>query len=302
MKRVRITYPGAFHHVMNRGYNGNDIFVGNKNKAQFLEILEGTAKKLKIHLLAYCIMDTHYHLVLENNNGRMSDFLGQLNGLYGMYYRKVEGGKGYVFQSRFKSTLIENDSYLTQSLLYLLLNPVRAGIVHCAEAYIWSSINEYFSSQPAGIVDAVFVNELFGSREQMIISLGSMVDKELEIITTEHGEILGNRNYMEIAREKHNRRKRPTEQSDGVKRQNERCFEPVQKVIQVFEEMKAVPISGIDTGTYKGKRQRGELLVLLKDKAGLKYTEIAGFEIFSNLSSASLRSIYRNMKSKKSKK
>jgi len=45
---------------------------------------------------------THYHLVLENNNGRMSDFLGQLNGLYGMYYRKVEGGKGYVFQSRFK--------------------------------------------------------------------------------------------------------------------------------------------------------------------------------------------------------
>jgi REP element-mobilizing transposase RayT len=60
----------------------------------------------------------------------MSDFLGQLNGLYGMYYRKEEGGKGYVFQSKFKSTLIENDSYLSQSLLYLLLNPVRAGIVH----------------------------------------------------------------------------------------------------------------------------------------------------------------------------
>ena len=66
--------------------------------------------------------------MLENSNERMSDFLGQLNGLYGMYYRKVEGGKGYMFQSRFKSTLIENDSYLIQSLLYLLLNPVRAGI------------------------------------------------------------------------------------------------------------------------------------------------------------------------------
>jgi REP element-mobilizing transposase RayT len=301
MKRIRITYPGAFHHVMNRGYNGNDIFAGNKHKAQFLEILEGTAKKLKIHLLAYCIMDTHYHLVLENNNGRMSDFLGQVNGLYGMYYRKVEGGNGYVFQSRFKSTLIENDSYLIQSLLYLLLNPVRAGIVYCAEAYTWSSINEYFSSKSMGIVDAVFVNELFGSREQMIISLGSMVNKELEIITTVHGEILGNRNYMEIAREKHNRRERPTEQSDGVNRQDERYFEPVQKVIQEFEKMEAVPISGIDTGTYKGKRQRGELLVLLKDKAGLKYTEIAGLENFTDLSFVSLRSIYRNMKSKKKK-
>ncbi len=81
------------------------------------------------------------------------------------------------------------------------------------------SINEYFSSQPFGIVDAVFVNELFGSREQMILSFGSMVNKELEIIRTKHGEILGNHEYMEIAREKHNRRKRPTEQSDVVNRQ-----------------------------------------------------------------------------------
>jgi len=299
MKRVRITYPGAFHHVMNRGYDGNAIFTGNKNKAQFLEFLEGTAKKMKIHLLAYCIMDTHYHLVLENNNGRMSDFLGQINGLYGMYYRMVEGGKGYVFQSRFKSTLIENDSYLIQSLSYLLLNPVRAGIIHNAEEYTWSSINEYFSSQPVEIVDAVFVNELFGSKEQMIRSLGSMVNKELEIITTKHGEILGSREYMEIARERHNRRKRPTEQSDGVKRLDERCFDPVQKVLQEFEEMNAVRISGIDTGTYRGKRQRGELLVLLKDNAGLKYREIADFEIFADLSSASLRSIYRSMKRKK---
>jgi hypothetical protein len=120
----------------------------------------------------------------------------------------------------------------------------------------------------------------------------------LEIITTKHGEILGNREYIEIAREKHNRRKRPTEQSDGVNRQDERFFEPVQKVLQGFEEMKAVPISGIDTGTYKGKRQRGELLVLLKDKAGLKYREIAEVEIFSDLSFASLRSIYRNMKAR----
>ena len=52
-----------------------------------------------------------------------------------------------------------------------------------------------------GIVETVFVNELFGSREQMILSLASMVNKELEIITIKHGEILGNRNYMEIARE-----------------------------------------------------------------------------------------------------
>jgi hypothetical protein len=65
-----------------------------------------------------------------------------------------------------------------------------------------------------------------------------MVNKELRINTTKYGEILGNPVYMESAREKHNRRKRPTEQSDGVKRVDERYFEPAQKVIQEFESMK----------------------------------------------------------------
>jgi REP element-mobilizing transposase RayT len=301
MKRVRITYPGAFHHVMNRGYGGNDIFAGNIKKTQFLNLLKRIVKKLKIRLFAYCIMDNHYHLVLENNNERMSDFLGQLNGLYGMYYRKVEGGKGYVFESRFKSTMIENDSYLIQSILYLLLNPVRAGIVQRAEDYIWSSINEYFSPESIGIVDAFFVNEILGSREQMILSLHTMINKDLEIINTKHGEILGNQMYMKTAKEKHNRRKRPTDQSDGVKRQDERCFEPAQKILQEFEEIKGISLSGIDTGTIKGKHQRGELLMLLKDKGGLKYREIAEVEIFSDLSFASLRGLYRNMKMKNRK-
>ena len=162
MRRARITYPGAYHHVMNRGYDGKDIFCGNENKNQFLNYLEDAAKKMKIRIFAYCIMDTHYHLVLENSTGRLSDFLKLLNGNYGMYYRKVNGGKGYVFQGRFKSTLIENDAYLIQSIVYLLENPVRAGIVHDAEQYIWSSASCYFSHQKTKIeiVDAEFVNEL----------------------------------------------------------------------------------------------------------------------------------------------
>ena len=54
MRRERITYPGAFHHAMNRGYDGNDIFFGNQNKNQFLDYLEDSTKKMKIRLFAYC--------------------------------------------------------------------------------------------------------------------------------------------------------------------------------------------------------------------------------------------------------
>jgi len=95
---------------------------------------------MMIRLFSYCVMDNHYHLVLENSSGRMSDCLRLLNGQYGMYYRKMYGGKGYVFQSRFKSTIIENDGYLIKSIAYLLQNPVRAGIVAIARNYIWSSV------------------------------------------------------------------------------------------------------------------------------------------------------------------
>jgi len=67
MRRERITHAGAYHHVMNRGYDGNDIFVGNMHKSHFLDYLEESAKRMKIRIFAYCIMDNHYHLVLENS-------------------------------------------------------------------------------------------------------------------------------------------------------------------------------------------------------------------------------------------
>lgn len=75
----------------------------------------------------------------------------RLNGQYVMYYRKTTGGKGYVFQGRFNSTLIEKDAYLLHSIVYLLRNPVRAGIVRNADDYIWSSIKSYYSD--SGIRD-----------------------------------------------------------------------------------------------------------------------------------------------------
>jgi len=74
-----------------------------------------------------------------------------------MYYRKITGGKGYVFHVRFNSTLIEKDAYLLQSIAYLLRNPVPAGIVRDADDYIWSSIKLYYSETMNELVDAEFV-------------------------------------------------------------------------------------------------------------------------------------------------
>ena len=201
MKRVRITYPGAFHHLMNRGFDCKVIFPDTKTKTQFLNYLEDAAKKMKIRIFAYSILDTHYHLVIENSSGRMSDCMKLLNGKYGRYYRKLAGGKGYVFQGRFKSTLIEDDSYLIQSILYLLNNPVRAGLVEKAEDYKWSSMNCYFCNKGTEIIETTFVEELLGSREELLSSVHSIFneDCELKVTATKYGELLGSEQFMDSA-------------------------------------------------------------------------------------------------------
>jgi putative transposase len=119
-----LTYEGAFHHGMNRGINGENIIEGDQNKASFLGFLEDAALRYRIRILAYCIMNNHYHLIIQNTSGKLSDFFRHLNGSYGMYYRKSVGGVGYVFQKRFKSTLIQKEEYLVQAIVIRLSTPL----------------------------------------------------------------------------------------------------------------------------------------------------------------------------------
>lgn len=129
---------------MNRGHGRERILAGSKDKTVFLNILGIASKRLKIRVLAYCLMDNHYHLVIENSSGRMADFFKLLNGEYGTDYRKRHGGSGYVFQGRFKSTLIQDDGYLLMAISYVLGNPVRVGLVKDFLEYSWSSATTYF--------------------------------------------------------------------------------------------------------------------------------------------------------------
>lgn len=281
---------------MNRGHGGEKIFLDKNKKGIFLDYLEKAQKHTKIKILAYCVMDNHYHLVIQNTSGKMSDFVKRLNGDFGRYYAKISKRKGYVFQSRFNSTLIEDDYYLNNSIIYLLQNPVRAGIVPKPEYYKWSSVNLYHPSTKSEIVDIKFVKEIFGSEKQFLEKLHMVSHNKLPIKNTKYGNFFGSDKFFKSALNKFNRRKKPLEQNKGVKRKDDFFFESMEKVIWEFEKKKRIKIDKIDISTIKGKRLRGELLLLLKDKTGLTYSEIGVFDIFSDLNSNSLRSIYRNTK------
>jgi len=296
MRRARVVYSGSYHHVTNRGLEGKRIFLGDKSKSYFLNLLNEKSKKLKIRLLGYCVMDNHYHLILQNSSGKLSEFMRQLNGHYGIIYRKKEGKKGYVFQGRYKSTLIQEGPYLRMSIIYILLNPVKAGLVESPYDYKWSSIGEYFVDSKKSIVDKVFVEDIFQSRSVFDELIVEWSGKDLPVKRTRFGPIIGGEDFKEEAIKKYDRRKSNNE-SKRMRKQDY-VFNPADAVIEEFEKNKGLKLKKINVNTLKGKRLRSELLVLLKDKTGLTYKEIIGYPIFRSLKYSSLGHLYQRAKSR----
>ena len=295
MRRARVTYRGAYHHVMNRGYDGNPIFKERKDKEDFLSLLKLYSEKLNIRIFAYCLMANHYHLILENSSGRMSDFLKQLNGNFGGLYRTEHGGKGYVFQGRFKSMLIQDDSYLLLSIAYILNNPVRAGLVSNFREYEWSSASHYFNkNKTLDIVNRSYVEDLFQNQNNLINMVNSSNLESLPVIETRVGKIIGGEGFISEAKKNFDRRNN-RESMEG-KRINDLYFEPVEKIFMEFEKKYKINVETIDTTNHFGKRLRGELLFNLRDRGGLKYNEIKTMDLFSDMKLHSLGQLYKRTK------
>ncbi len=300
MRRVRLQYDGSYHHVMNRGIQGEKIFFDKRARAYFLEIMVNTAMDFKMKLIGYCIMNNHYHLVIQNTSGRLSEYMKRLNGNYGIYYRKRRGGRGYVFQSRFKSILIQNDRYLRMVLLYVLLNPVRAGKVDSPYEYLWSSIHEYFSSRSSCSVANMFVEKIFETEGVLHQELKIWCGKELPIVKTRFGDILGDHDYVKTAIKVFDRRG----QTAGISlrmRCEETYLKSYEQVVNAFELEHGIALNDLDCTNRVGKALRAKLLVSLKDEAGMTYAQIVCLPTFQTLKYSSLGQIYKRARARMKK-
>lgn len=298
MRRARITYEGAFHHAMNRGYEGRIIFHTDQDRQFFLNLLAILQAQEKIRILAFCIMKNHYHLVVQDTSDRLADFFKQLNGQYATYYRQQYGGRGYLFQDRYKSMLVQDDAYLMIVLAYVLNNPVRAGLQNDYLSYRWSSAGTYFINEPLPWLDSAYVESLFGSMKEMSGFITGLEDLLLlPVVPTPMGLIVGGDEFVSVALERSERR------SDGFSLEHRRVddlfHDPVDKVIREFEGIHQVKLDGLDPGSAEGKRLRNELLFLLKEKAGLRYRDISRFDIFADIGLSGLRMIFRRVRTRK---
>ena len=136
---LRIEYPGAVYHVTSRGNARLPIFDSDKDRRSFLNILEEVVKRFNWFCHAFCLMDNHYHLLIETIDGNLSLGMRHLNGVYTQRFNRRNNRVGHIFQGRFKSILVERDSYLLALCRYVVLNPVRAGMVKTVGSYGWSS-------------------------------------------------------------------------------------------------------------------------------------------------------------------
>jgi REP element-mobilizing transposase RayT len=136
---LRIEFPGAVYHVTARGNAKNDIFVNDGDRQRFLDILTGTVQRYNWICHAYCLMNNHYHLLIETTDPTLSIGMRQLNGVYTQAFNRIHDRVGHVFQGRFKSIIVEKDAHLLELCRYIVLNPVRAGMVPTPDEWNWSS-------------------------------------------------------------------------------------------------------------------------------------------------------------------
>lgn len=136
---LRIEYPGAVYHITSRGNARNNIFLDDEDRNRFLKILSDTIERYNWRCHAFCLMDNHYHLLVETIDPTLSSGMRQLNGVFTQSFNRRHCRVGHVFQGRYKAILVQKDAHLLELCRYVVLNPVRAKIVREPGEWKWSS-------------------------------------------------------------------------------------------------------------------------------------------------------------------
>jgi len=157
---LRIEYEGALYHITSRGNAKQDIYLDDRDRWSFLDILSKTITRTGWLCHAYCLMSNHYHLLIETPQANLSQGMRHLNGVYTQSFNFQHERVGHLFQGRFKSLLVEKDLYLLELARYIVLNPVRAGLAQNPEDWKWSSYGATLGS--ASKPDWLFTDWLLG--------------------------------------------------------------------------------------------------------------------------------------------
>ncbi len=138
-RQLRLEYPGAVYHISSRGNHQEHIFLDDDDRKLFLKLLKTIIERMNWICHAYCLMGNHYHLLVEIPDGILSRGMAWLNGVYTQRINRKYGLTGHLFQSRFKTKLVEDGMQFLMTARYIVRNPVEAKIVENPVQWRWSS-------------------------------------------------------------------------------------------------------------------------------------------------------------------
>ena len=156
-RKLRVQYPGAIYHVMNRGDRREAIFTDDHDRQLFLGTLEEACQKTDWQVHAWCLMHNHFHLIIETPRANLVEGMQWFLGVYTSRFNRRQKEFGHLFSGRYKALIVDGsgNGYLKSVCDYVHLNPARAKLLAPEEplrAYPWSSYPVYLqepSSRPA---------------------------------------------------------------------------------------------------------------------------------------------------------
>ncbi|MCL6559116.1 MAG: transposase [Firmicutes bacterium] len=173
---------------MLRGNERKDIFYDDEDRIRFLETLNKMKEDGNYHIYAYCLMSNHVHLLMKEGKDSIQRSMKRICVSYVYYFNNKYQRIGHLFQDRYRSEAVDEESYILTAARYIHNNPVKAGIVEKAEDFKWSSYKEYISKigYKQGLVEREFLLSLLSDREERAIALfrefayESVVDELIE--------------------------------------------------------------------------------------------------------------------------
>ena len=197
---IRFQGPGLIYHVMARGNNKMPIFLDDLDYARFLSILAEARDRYELDMWVQCVMPNHYHLVLRTRTSNLSQAMRHLNGTYAQWWNKRHGRVGHVYQGRFKGQVVEACTYLVRLCRYVLMNPVRSGLVALPGDWKWSSYRALRDRKTATAVDVASLltaidpdGEL--ARARLLEYVEGYADDEMSVLIRRDHRIIGSAEF-----------------------------------------------------------------------------------------------------------
>jgi len=149
-----------FIHVIVQGINKEEIFLTEREKLEYIKLLNKYKEEYVINIISYCVMNNHVHILINTENiDKLTKYMHKVNTSYGIYYNKNRKRVGYVYRDRFKTQIINNEKHLYNCILYIHNNPVKANICKNVSQYKFSSYEKFLNKSNQDLMIEIFGNK-----------------------------------------------------------------------------------------------------------------------------------------------